>query len=143
MKTIRVKSISDRAGVYYVRVEAMVFGFGVDLNKEFSDDKDDSLYVLTLDGNKPVSTLRIHILEDEKACKIERVATIKSYRGKGYGRETILEAEKWIKEMGYNKIYINSREEALGFYKKLGYEPNYNLKSGAGLFLCVMTSKEI
>ncbi len=143
MKTIRVKSISDRAGVYYVRVEAMVFGFGVDLDKEFSDDKDDSLYVLTLDGNKPVSTLRIHILEDEKACKIERVATIKSYRGKGYGREAILEAEKWIKEMGYNKIYINSREEALGFYKKLGYEPNYNLKSGTGLFACVMTSKEI
>ncbi len=143
MRTKRVNSISGRAGVYYVRTEAMVFGFGVDLEKEFTDDEIDSLYVLTLDDNKPVSTARIRVLENENACKIERVATIKSYRGKGCGRMTILEAEKWIKEMGYNKIFINSREEALGFYEKLGYKPDYSKRSGVGLFSCVMTSKDI
>ena len=143
MRTIRVKELSERAGVYFVRTEAMIFGFGVDLEKEFIDDTIDSLYVLTLDDNKPVSTCRIHLFEDRKEAKIERVATISSYRNKGCGRLTIKAAEEWIKELGYNKVIINSRVEVLGFYKALGYIPDYLKESGSGLFKCVLTSKEI
>lgn len=33
---------------------------------------------------------------------------------------TIREAEKWMKEQGVKKIYINSRTAAVQFYEKLG-----------------------
>ncbi len=38
-------------------------------------------YILVMDGIYPVSTCRLHYL-DEHTGKIERVATLESYRGK-------------------------------------------------------------
>ena len=73
-----------------------------------------------MDGIYPVSTCRLHYL-DEHTGKIERVATLESYRGKHYGQAGIIEAENWMREKGVTKIYINSRKAALGFYEKLGY----------------------
>ena len=37
MKTIRVKEEWQRAGVYYVRTQAMVLGFNLSLEGEFAD----------------------------------------------------------------------------------------------------------
>ena len=49
MKAIRVKEEWERAGVYYVRTEAMVFGFDLSLQGEFSDDDRNSEYILVVD----------------------------------------------------------------------------------------------
>lgn len=48
-----------------------------------------------------------------------------------------------MRENGVTEVFINSREEAIGFYEKLGYIPDYTQKSGGGNFVCVMTSKKI
>ena len=142
MEVIRVTEEWQRAGVHFVRAHAMIKEFGVSLDGEFADDTPESLYILVLDGNYPVSTCRLHYLEDGVG-KIERVATVGEYRGKGYGAVAIREAEKWMQENGVKKIYISSRTAALGFYEKLGYTPDYNNRTGSGLFECVMTEKEL
>ena len=49
MKAVRAVDQWAKAGVYYVRTEAMVLGFGVRLEGEFSEDAPDSEYVLVLD----------------------------------------------------------------------------------------------
>ena len=158
MKAIRVDGEWARAGVYYVRTEAMVFGFGVSLEGEFSDDGRDSEYVLVVDDRgKPVSTNRLHFLPDRGFAKIERVVTLESYRGRGAARLGIEEAERWIKERGYSKIVITSREEVTRFYEKLGYRVRPDMsavtleKKGLGeetqpddkRFICVYMEKEI
>lgn len=142
MTTIRVTEEWQRAGVHYVRTQAMCIGFGIPLQMEFDEDTSEDEYILVLDDIKPVSTCRIHYLGDGKG-KIERVATLEEYRGKHFGSTGILEAEKWMKENGVTEVFINSREAALGFYEKLGYTPDYSQKSGSGDFVCVMTSKKI
>lgn len=124
MKAIRVNkdNISALAGVYYVRTEAMVLGFGCTLEGEFGGDTIDSEYILVTDDNGlPLSTCRIHISDDNTYAKIERVATVSTLRRSGAGRVGILEAEKVITERGIKKIIITSRDEAAGFYEKLGY----------------------
>lgn len=140
MKAIRVTEEWQKAGVYYVRTQAMCIGFQISLDMEFSEDTPKDEYILVLKGDIPVSTCRLRYL-DERTGKIERVATLKEYRGQHYGQEAILEAERWMKEKGVTKILINSRESALGFYVKLGYNPDYTLVSGNGDFKCVLTSK--
>lgn len=142
MTTIRVTKEWQRAGVHFVRTAAMCLGFNISPEQEFCDDTPDDKYILVSDGVTPVSTCRIHYLGGGKG-KIERVATIKEYMGKHFGREAILEAEKWMKENGVKEVFINSREAALGFYEKLGYIPDYTTKSGSGDFVCIMTSKKI
>lgn len=122
MKTIRVTQEWQRAGVYYVRTEAMVLGFQLSLEGEFADDTPDGNYILvTDDSGRPLSTNRIHLLPEKHLAKIERVATISTARGQGAGAAGIRAAEEWIRELGYTKIVITSREEAEGFYQKLGY----------------------
>jgi GNAT superfamily N-acetyltransferase len=84
----------------------------------------------------------LHIV-DEKTAKIERVAVIADYRKQGVGREVILEAEKWLTDMGIEKVIITSREEAVGFYEKLGYTVDWNKKEEGGIFTIVYTEKDL
>lgn len=146
MKVIRVTEEWQRAGVHYVRTEGMVKDFSLTLEGEFEADTPESLYVLALAGNLPVSTCRLKIVDandgsGELVGKIERVATIPDYRSQGIGSLVIDEAEKWLKEMGAKKVLINSRKAAVRFYEKLGYKPDWNKTSGSGLFECVETEK--
>ena len=117
MKAVRVTEEWQRAGVHYVRTQAMCLGFKIPLEGEFSDDTPEDEYI--------------------------RVATLESYRGKHYGQAGIIEAENWMREKGVTKIYINSRKAALGFYEKLGYTADFSQVSGSGEFECVMTEKEL
>ena len=72
MKTIRVKEEWQRAGVYYVRTQAMVLGFNLSLEGEFADDSPDGKYILVTDDHgKPLSTNRIHLLPERNLAKIE------------------------------------------------------------------------
>lgn len=134
MKAIRATETYAKAGVYYVRTEAMVYGFGVSLQGEFDGDTPDSEYILVTDDNgAPLSTCRLHFVPEEGYAKIERVATVSFARGKGAGRLAIEAAEEWIREKGYKKVIITSRDEAIGFYEKLGYTADYT-KDCATLF---------
>ena len=146
MKVIRVTEEWQRAGVHYVRTEGMVKDFSLTLEGEFEADTPESLYVLALAENLPVSTCRLKIVDasdgsGEKIGKIERVATIPDYRNQGIGSLVIDKAEKWLKELGATRVLINSRKAAVRFYEKLGYKPDWNKTSGSGLFECVETEK--
>lgn len=80
---------------------------------------------------------------DENTGKIERVATLKEYRGQHYGAAAITAAEDWFAERGVKKIFINSRTEAVGFYEKLGYVADPKQITGTGAFQCIMTEKQL
>lgn len=138
----RVTEEWQRAGVHYVRTEGMVKEFDVSLEQEFEGDHPDDTYILAFDDKLPVSTCRLKYL-DETTAKIERVCTIGSYRSKGIGAQVIKEAEAWMKEKGVKKVQISSREAALNFYLRLGYQPDYSKSSGAGLFRCILVEKEL
>lgn len=144
MKAVRVKENWQFAGVHYVRVEAMVKGFHIPMDKEFDEaDSPESRYVLVFDDIYPVAACRIHLLEGEDTAKIERVSVLAEYRKKGVGRLLIGEAEQWIRESGVKKIVITSRDEAVGFYEALGYQADYEKKIDAGIFKIVYTEKNL
>ena len=64
MKAVRVTEEWQRAGVHYVRTQAMCLGFKIPLEGEFSDDTPEDEYILVMDGIYPVSTCRLHYLDD-------------------------------------------------------------------------------
>lgn len=101
-----------------MRTQAMCLGFKIPLEGEFSDDTPEDEYILVMDGIYPVSTCRLHYL-DEHTGKIERVATLESYRGKHYGQAGIIEAENWMREKGVTKIYTIPEKRHLDSMKSL------------------------
>ena len=50
------------------------------------------------------------------------MAIKKSYRGTGIGTKIIIELEKIASRNKIRRIFLNSRENAIEFYKKNGYE---------------------
>ena len=121
IKVLRAEETWQRAGAYFVRIQGMNRQYHIALQDEFDEhDGAESKYIVLLDDEYPVATCRFYEL-DNSTVLVGRVVVLPEYRGKHLGARVILEAEKWIVELGYTEIFIDARLEATGFYEKLGY----------------------
>ncbi|MDN6626222.1 MAG: GNAT family N-acetyltransferase, partial [Pisciglobus halotolerans] len=53
--------------------------------------------------------------------KVQRVALLKEYRGKGLGIDLMNEIKQYAAKHNGNKLILDAQDHALPFYKKLGY----------------------
>ncbi len=133
----------QRAGAYSVRIQGMNRQHHISLRDEFDEhDGDESKYIIILDDEYPVATCRFYELS-EKRVLLGRVVVLPEYRGKRLGSRVIKEAEKWIRELGYGEIRIDSRVVAVGFYEKLGYTKMDNEVIKSWSFDCMRMIKRI
>jgi len=143
MKIIRVTKESERAGAYYVRIQAMMHKYQIPLDAEVdSHDGADCNYILALDDIYPVATCRWFGLDSESA-EIGRVVVLPEYRGQHLGQAVVAEAERWMREEGFKKAVISSRAGVEEFYKKLGYRFDKNGKPHHDTFQCVYMEKDL
>ena len=121
IKVLRAEETWQRAGAYFVRIQGMNRQYHIALQDEFDEhDGAESKYIVLLDDTYPVATCRFYELNAD-CVLLGRVVVLPEYRGKHLGARVIIEAEKWIAELGYTEIFIDARLEATGFYEKLGY----------------------
>ena len=115
----------------------------ISLREEFDEhDGDECKYIVLLDDTYPIATCRFYEL-DERSVLLGRVVVLPEYREKHLGSKVISEAEKWIKELGYFEIFIDSRIGAVGFYEKLGYSTVDDKIINSWKFECKRMSKII
>lgn len=115
----------------------------ISLREEFDEhDGDECKYIVLLDDTYPIATCRFYEL-DERSVLLGRVVVLPEYREKHLGSKVISEAEKWIKEIGYSEIFIDSRIGAVGFYEKLGYSTVDDKIINSWKFECKRMSKKI
>lgn len=115
----------------------------ISLREEFDEhDGDECKYIVLLDDTYPIATCRFYEL-DERSVLLGRVVVLPEYREKHLGSKVIAEAEKWIKELGYFEIFIDSRIGAVGFYEKLGYSTVDDKIINSWKFECKRMSKII
>ena len=143
MEILRAEEEWGRAGAYSVRIQGMNRQHHISLRDEFDEhDRDGTRYIVILDEGYPVATCRF-FERTEEAVEIGRVVVLPEYRGKGLGNLVMKEAEKWITELGYKRILIESRKEVTLFYEKLGYTFDDHEISCCGTFQCISMSKDI
>ena len=131
-KVLRAEETWQRAGAYSVRVQGMNRQHHISLREEFDEhDGDESKYIVILDDTYPVATCRFYEL-DKQSVLVGRVVVLPEYRGQHLGSTVIKEAEKWITELGYTNIQIDSRVVAVGFYEgtRLYQYPNRQPRGG-------------
>ena len=102
---------------------------------------DKTKYIVILDDGYPVATCRFYEINDSEVIH-GRVVVLPEYRGKQLGRKTVEQAQEWIRELGYKRIIIDSRLEAVPFYEKLGYKVLDDTVIKSGNFDCVRMLKE-
>ena len=140
---LRAEAEWQRAGAYSVRIQGMNRQHHISLRDEFDEhDRDGTGYIVLLDDGYPVATCRFYEIS-ETSVILGRVVVLPEYRGRGLGRTAVTEAEKWIKELGYDEIAIESRLVAVGFYEKLGYTKADGAVVKSGSFDCLRMRKHI
>lgn len=78
-------------------------------------------HILIIDEGVPVATGRL-IYYKAGTAKMQRIAVLKAYRVKGYGRVLLLAMEELARELGLEASILDAQCQAENFYKKLGYE---------------------
>ena len=102
IEVMRAEQEWQRAGAYSVRIQGMNRQHNISLREEFDEhDCDGTKYIVLLDEGYPVATCRFY-QTGEKRVVLGRVVFLPEYRGKKLGAMLMLEAEKWIRECGYN-----------------------------------------
>lgn len=143
IKVLRGEQEWQRAGAYSVRVQGMNRQHHISLREEFDDhDGDGTRYIILLDDEYPMGTCRFYPL-DEETVTIGRVVVLEEYRGRELGRLLLQEAEKWIRELGYRYIRIDSRTVAVGFYEKCGYHAADGTVYRSGPFDCTLMVRDL
>ena len=143
IKVLRAEQEWQRAGAYSVRIEGMNRQHHISLREEFDEhDCDGTRYIVLLDDEYPVATCRFYESGDGEVT-LGRVVVLPSYRGRKLGKKVVDEAEAWIKELGINKINIDSRTEAVTFYEKLEYTTVDDHIKKSGNFDCIKMKKEL
>lgn len=140
---LRAEREWQRAGAYSVRIQGMNRQHHISLRDEFDEhDGEGTRYIVLLDETYPIATCRFYEI-DRETVMLGRVVVLPEYRGKKLGSRVIQEAEKWISELGYAEIRIDSRSTAVGFYEKLGYRRVDDEVIKGGTFACVKMFKKL
>ena len=143
IEVIRATETWQQAGAYYVRIQGMARQHGITLRREFDGhDAPDTKYVVLTDDGFPVATCRFYPLGDDSAM-IGRVVVLPEYRGMGLGKRVVNEAEKWLADLGYGRAAVESRDKAVGFYGRLGYEVTDPRVIHGDTFDCIRMEKKL
>uniref|UniRef100_A0A7C4Y559 GNAT family N-acetyltransferase n=1 Tax=candidate division WOR-3 bacterium TaxID=2052148 RepID=A0A7C4Y559_UNCW3 len=119
----KIKFIKGKKGLkeaYKVRSEVFVKEQGIDEDIEL--DKFDNIathLILYVDG-KPVGTGRFYF--DGRDYRLGRIAVLKEYRGRGYGKMITGELIKYAEKKGVKRIVIHSQKYLEKFYEGFGFK---------------------
>lgn len=116
----KASSPDDIQKCFTIRNKVFVEGQNVPLHEEVDGKDQDSEHYLLLVDTIPVGTTRVRYLNDY--AKIERVAILDDYQGKGLGKqmmEVIMSELK--KQPALTKAKLSSQTYAISFYEKLGF----------------------
>ena len=94
---------------------------GIDPDLEYDTLDIQCIHFVGTINDTPVTTARLRPI-DKVVGKVERVATIRDFRGNGYAKEIMLEIERVAKHHGLDELRLGAQLTALPFYEKLGYE---------------------
>lgn len=83
---------------------------------DFEGKDPDAIHALTQDRNRYVGTGRM--LRDGH---VGRVAVLKEYRGRGFGKNIIIALFREAKRLGIKRVFLGAQLHAVDFYKKLAF----------------------
>lgn len=79
---------------------------------EFDEIDDFAYHLVVYQNNQAVATGRMYP-KDDKIMILGRIATIKDYRKKGFGRIVVQELEKKASELGYLTVQLSAQQQAV------------------------------
>lgn len=118
--------------VLAIREAVFIDEQGVTREEEFDEYESSAHYFIGYDEDgKPMATARYRGVGS--TAKVERVAVMKAYRGRGIGKQLIVALEQIAMEHGYQHFKLGAQTHAIPFYESLGYKAYGDIFMDAGI----------
>ena len=122
---MKIKKISS-IETYPVRHEVLRKGKPIETCQFKGDDDENTTHFGLFLENKLVGIISIFkenntLFSELNQFQIRGMAVLEAFQGKGFGVELVKEAENHCINLNTDLIWFNARENAVPFYKKLGY----------------------
>ncbi len=128
---IHIAGEDEKSKVFALRFEVFVDEQNVPPEIELDEEDDHAIHIIAEENGFAVGCARV-ILTD-RAAHIGRLAVKKSYRQMGVGSSICLFIFDYCRSLGCTHIWLNSQLQAVEFYKKLGFKPNGDIFTEAGI----------
>jgi len=134
MKDLKIKLIKNKKELEQVlKIREIVFIKGQNVPRWRERDKFDNVakHVIVIYKNKPVGCARIRFIG--KKAKLERIALLKRYRSKGFGKAIMKYLINYAKKHKVKEIVLHSQCYIKDFYKICGFKPRGKTFMDAGI----------
>ena len=84
-------------------------------------DEDISYHLMAIDNDQVIGVARLQFTNNNSA-QLRYMAVDNNYQKQGIGRSIVEHMETYAMQHKANELFLNARDNALIFYKKLGYE---------------------
>lgn len=109
----------DMRNIFFIRKKVFVDEQHVDPLLEFDGLDGKAEHVVLFFDEKPVGCARLRFIGGK--AKLERVAVLKDYRGRGLGKAIVEFLVDYCKKRGMREVYLHSQLPVRGFYAKCGF----------------------
>ena len=127
-----VASDEEREGAFEVRRRVFIEEQRVSGDLVFDHRDGEALQMVVLDGERVIGTARVRF-PARKQAKLERMAVLKPFRGRGIGKGIIAFLNGELKDRGVEQVVIHAQYEALEFYRSCGFEESGRPFQEAGM----------
>lgn len=123
MKKLHIKKVQDKNDfkkTIAIRKNVFIKEQKVPPDIEIDGLDPEAEHFIAYFNNKPIGCARIRTKDNY--AKLERIAIIKEYRGKGYGAELTKFLINYCKQKIFKEICLHSQIYISNFYKKFGFK---------------------
>lgn len=112
---------SDEYGcAVQLRREVLRLPLGLDFSDEELAAEWDQQHLVALLNDEVVACLALAQLD--AALKMRQVAVATEWQGSGFGRDLVVESERFARGRGVERVVLHARAHVVAFYEKLGYQ---------------------
>ncbi|MDA0755969.1 MAG: GNAT family N-acetyltransferase [Crenarchaeota archaeon] len=109
----------DFSHIRTIRKSVFNTELGISENELFDKHDETCDHFLIFDGKNIVGSVRI--ISMDHIVKLERMAIVKNFRVKNYGKNCISQIKDYYSSKGFSQIILDSIYSVRGFYKKCGF----------------------
>jgi predicted GNAT family N-acyltransferase len=121
MELITPHTDSEWKAYYALRYNVLREPWNQPLGSEILTDEQDAIHIMAVENNQVLGVARMHE-SASKQGQVRCVAVATDQQGKGIGKAIMGALETQAQAKGWNEIVLEARENAVPFYKSLGYQ---------------------
>ena len=122
MKIVTPTTLQDFDKYYRLRWQILRKPWGQPKGSEITDDEDACVHAMVCDDAGEVLGVARLQFNSPTVTQVRCVAVDTKAQGKGIGKKLMLYLESVARERGATELVLDARENAVEFYKSLGYE---------------------